>query len=68
MSQPEAKTELNAVNFHPGFVASVDVPEGVLQHGQTYVWRVQVSKGGQTSSWSRLCVFTWTVSTRLRRR
>src|SRR5688572_28084273 len=56
--QPEAKTELNAVNFHPGFVASVDVPEAVLQHGQTYVWRVRVSKGEQTSSWSGLCVFT----------
>ena len=58
VGQPEAKTELNAVNFHPGFVASVDVPTAVLQHGQTYVWRVQVSKGDLTSSWSRWCVFT----------
>jgi hypothetical protein len=56
---PAARLTLSSDNGISGRVTGVQIPDGTLVDGRTYVWRARVGDGSHDSAWSRRCFFTY---------
>ena len=59
VADPAAATSIPAIGSDSGFVATAQLPAGVLIEGGSYAWRVQLTTSNGTTPWSQTCTFSY---------
>ncbi|MFI6239152.1 hypothetical protein ACIBEF_04660 [Micromonospora sp. NPDC050795] len=57
-ANPDARQVFTGEHGLTGRANRVDLPEGTLADGKTYVWQARVTDGADYSPWSKKCFFT----------
>ncbi|GIG88220.1 Ig-like domain-containing protein [Plantactinospora endophytica] len=59
VGRPEARAEFTGEHGSSGRANGVNLPEGVLVDGTSYVWQARAGDGADLSGWSKKCYFTY---------
>ncbi|MFG1869989.1 hypothetical protein [Micromonospora arborensis] len=56
---PDARQVFTGEHGISGRANTVNLPEGTLTDGESYVWQARVTDGADASAWSKKCFFTY---------